>query len=448
MTRKYFGTDGIRGVANKFPMNAETALKVGMAAGVLFCRGKHRHRVVIAKDTRLSGYLIESALTAGFIAAGMDVYLLGPLPTPAVAMLTNSMRADMGVMISASHNQYHDNGIKLFGPGGHKLSDDTELEIEKIIEEGIEGKLAPSNKLGRAKRLENADGRYVEFVKNSFPKGMTLDGLRIVIDCANGAGYAVGPLILAELGAKVKAIGIKPNGFNINEGCGSTNTAFLRQEVIKHKADVGIALDGDGDRVIMCDEEGQVIDGDQLMGLIATYMHKNGTLKNDTVVATQMSNLGLEKYLKGEGIKFIRTAVGDRYVVEGMKKYGSNMGGEQSGHIILSDHITTGDGLIASLQALSAIIKDGRKVSKVANFFEPVPQILKNVKYTNGNSLNPLEKESVKNAIKEAETKLGSSGRVFIRKSGTEPLIRVMVEGKSEAEINETADKIIESIDA
>ncbi len=437
MNRKYFGTDGIRGIANQHPMSAELALKLGMAAGLIFCRGKHRHRVVIAKDTRLSGYLIEPALTAGFIAAGMDVFLVGPLPTPAIAMLTRSMRADIGVMISASHNPYHDNGIKLFAPNGHKLSDETELKIEKIIDEGgIEDKLASAENLGRAKRIESAGGRYIEFVKSSFPKGMTLDGLKIVIDCANGAGYKVGPIILRELGAEVIAIGVEPNGFNINKGCGSTDTKLLSEEVVAQGADLGIALDGDADRVIMCDEKGRIVDGDQLMALIATYWNKEGLLKGNAVVATQMSNLGFEKYLGELGVNLIRTNVGDRYVVEGMKKHGCNMGGEQSGHIVLSDYTTTGDGLIAALQAIAGILIYGKKASEMTNLFTPTPQILKNVRFSGA---NPMERDAVKKAILDAEKELGNSGRIFVRKSGTEPLIRIMLEGTAADEIKTIA---------
>ena len=371
MTRKFFGTDGIRGQANSQPMNAETVLKVGMAAGSLYMRGSHRHRVVIGKDTRLSGYMIEQALTAGFLSVGMDVFLFGPLPTPAVAMLTRSLRADIGVMISASHNPYHDNGIKLFGPDGYKLSDEQELRIESLIEGDTDQLLAKSDGLGRAKRIEDAQARYIEFAKRTFPKSLRLDGMRIVIDCANGAGYRVAPEALWELGAEVITVGVSPDGFNINDKCGSTDTAILADKVREVRADIGIALDGDADRVIIIDENGQEIDGDQLMALVATSWHERGELRGDKLVTTVMSNLGLERHLADHGIGMARTKVGDRYVVEHMRANDCNIGGEQSGHIVLSDFSTTGDGLIAALQVLAVVVSSGKPVSEVCNVFKP-----------------------------------------------------------------------------
>jgi phosphoglucosamine mutase len=445
MTKKYFGTDGIRGAVNKFPMTPDIALKVGMAVGKKFTDGGHRHRVVIGKDTRLSGYVIEPALTSGFAAVGMDVFLVGPVPTPAVSMLTRSLRADIGVMISASHNPYYDNGIKIFDKNGHKLDDKIEAEIEKMIDSDMNQYLAKPADLGRVKRLEDAKGRYMEFVKNSFPKDLSLNGLKIVVDCANGAAYSIAETIFWELGAEVIAIGIEPNGFNINDNCGSTSPALLCKEVIKNKADIGIALDGDADRLLIVDEKGRPLPGDILIGLIAEKLHSEGNLKKDTVVVTQMSNLALESYLEYMGIGAIRTGVGDRYVLEEMRKGGYNFGGEQSGHLVLSDHSTTGDGLIAALQILSIICKEKKPVSKVADIFTLSPQILKNVKYQNTN-LNPLENSEVKKAIKAAETKLGKEGRVFVRKSGTENLIRVMVEGKDQKTIDEVSEDIVDQI--
>jgi phosphoglucosamine mutase len=429
MERKLFGTDGIRGTANCEPMTAETALKVGMAAGLHFRRGNHRHRVLIGKDTRLSGYMLEPALTAGFISMGMDVILVGPLPTPAVAMLTRSMRCDLGVMLSASHNPFEDNGIKLFGPDGYKLSDEVEHAIERYIENGIASHLAPAAELGRARRLEDVRGRYTEFVKSTFPKGLTLGGMRIVIDCANGAGYKVAPEILWELGADVVGMGDTPDGYNINRDCGSTLPKGMCSKVVEYRADFGIALDGDADRVLIADEKGELIDGDQLMAVIAGHWAATGRLVGGGLVATVMSNLGLERYLHGQGLKLYRTQVGDRYVVEHMRAHGVNVGGEQSGHIIFSDYSTTGDGLIAALQVLAVIAGSNRRASEVCRVFEPMPQVLRNVRY---NGVQPLDSEQVKAAIAEAELRLGTSGRLLIRKSGTESLIRVMGESEDE----------------
>jgi len=438
-SKKLFGTDGIRGTANTPPMTADIALKVGMSAGRQFMRGTHRHRVVIAKDTRLSGYMIEPALTAGFIAAGMDVFLVGPMPTPAVAMLVRSMRADLGVMISASHNPYHDNGIKLFGPDGYKLSDEVEHAIEKMVAENKFDSLASPDKLGRAKRLDDAQGRYIEFAKATFPKSRTLDGLKIVVDCANGAAYQVAPLILRELGAEVIAIGIQPDGFNINRDYGSTAPQNLCDTVVKEKANLGIALDGDADRVLICDEQGTIIDGDQLLAMIATHCHKAGMIRGGGVVATQMSNIGLEHYLTTLDLTLARTKVGDRYVVEHMREHGFNIGGEQSGHIVLSDHATTGDGIVAALQILAYMIEDGRPLSQSGKLFAPYPQLLKNIPYT---GTSPLGQAQVKDAIASAEKSLGKKGRIFVRESGTEPLIRVMAEGEKRNELEEIVEEI------
>jgi len=442
---KLFGTDGIRGTANTPPMTADIALKVGMAAGQQFLRGSHRHRVVIAKDTRLSGYMIEPALTAGFIAVGMDVVLVGPMPTPAVAMLVKSLRADLGVMISASHNPYHDNGIKLFGPDGYKLSDKVEQAIEKLVAKNHFEARAKPNKLGRAKRLDDAPGRYIEFAKSTFPKSLTLEGLKIVIDCAHGAAYHIAPDILRELGADVVAIGVSPDGFNINKGCGSTAPDALSKAVLREKADIGIALDGDADRVIICDEKGHIADGDQLMAMIATHAQSAGTLRGGGIVATDMSNIGLERYLGGIGLTLARTKVGDRYVVEHMRAHGFNIGGEQSGHIILSDYATTGDGIIAALQILAYMRKDGRPLSKGGKLFTPWPQLLRNVPYKGA---SPLKTPQVKKAIAAAEKALGKKGRLLIRESGTEPLVRVMLEGKSQAEITGLAESLCATIAA
>ncbi|SCA56808.1 phosphoglucosamine mutase [Candidatus Terasakiella magnetica] len=446
MTRKLFGTDGIRGAANLHPMTAEIAMKVGMAAGHYFVRGDHRHRVVIGKDTRLSGYMIEPALVAGFTAMGMDVLLVGPMPTPAVAMLTDSMRCDLGVMISASHNPFYDNGIKLFGPDGYKLPDEVELKLEELIGSDLSSMFVAPEKLGRAKRLEDASGRYVEFAKNTFPDDLRLDGLKIVVDCANGAAYKVAPEVLWELGAEVIPVGVAPNGFNINKECGSTSTSTLSEQVIAHNADIGIALDGDADRVIICDEKGQVVDGDQIMGLVTTHMHKRGLLKGGGLVATVMSNMGLEKYLEGNGLSLERTKVGDRYVVEKMRSDGFNVGGEQSGHIVLGDYATTGDGLVAALQVLAVVIEQGKPTSQVCKLFEPYPQILKNVRY--GADSYPLDEDSVKQAISTGEDRLNGSGRVLIRKSGTEPLIRVMAEGQDSQLVEQVVDDIVAAVTA
>ncbi|MDX2028505.1 MAG: phosphoglucosamine mutase [Alphaproteobacteria bacterium] len=441
MTRKLFGTDGIRGRANAEPMTAETALRVAMAAASLFRRGEHRHRVVIGKDTRLSGYLLEPALTAGFIAKGMDVILLGPIPTPAVAMLTRSLRADMGVMISASHNPYQDNGIKLFGPDGHKLSDELEAQIEARMEQNPTDDHATANELGRASRLDDAIGRYVEYVKGTYPNGR-LDGLKIVVDCANGAAYKVAPTVLWELGAEVIPVGVQPNGLNINDKCGATHPELLRETVLMHQADVGIALDGDADRLIMADEKGAVIDGDQLMALIAQSWAKAGKLKGNCVVATVMSNLGLERFLEKQKLALHRTPVGDRYVVEAMRAKGCNLGGEQSGHIVLNDYSPTGDGLIAALQVLAVLAKDNRKASEACRLFAPLPQILSNVKAPG----DILERPAIKDKISKAEGKLNGHGRILIRKSGTEPLIRVMAEGDDEKLVRTLVDEIADAI--
>ena len=437
--RKYFGTDGIRGTANAAPMTAEVALAVGMAAGLQFTRGAHRHKVVIGKDTRLSGYMLEPALTAGFISVGMNVVLVGPLPTPAVAMLTRSLRADLGVMISASHNPYQDNGIKLFGPDGHKLSDAVESKIEARMDAGVGTDLAPSADLGRAMRLDDAVGRYIEYVKASFPRGLRLDGLRIVVDCANGAAYKVAPTVLHELGADIVPLGVKPDGFNINERCGSTHPELMCEAVRREKADLGIALDGDADRVLMADEKGNLVDGDQLIAVIARSWKDAGLLSGDQIVTTVMSNLGLEEYLAAHGLGLLRTQVGDRYVVERMQADGLNLGGEQSGHIVLSDYATTGDGLIAALQVLAVLVSAGKPASEVLRPFMPRPQRLKNVAIGAG---RPLEAASVKKAIAEAEARLGKTGRLLIRPSGTEPLIRVMAEGPDEMVIAGIVDEV------
>ncbi len=445
MTRKYFGTDGIRGKANTAPMTAETALRVGMAAGRYFTRGDHRHRVVIGKDTRLSGYMIETALVAGFTSVGMDVFQFGPLPTPAVAMLTRSLRADLGVMISASHNLYEDNGIKLFGPDGYKLSDQVETEIEEMMDSGLQDGLAEPNKLGRAKRIDDAAARYIEFAKRTFPKHQRLDGLRVVIDCANGAAYRVAPDVLWELGAEVIKMGVDPNGFNINRDCGSTAPVAMCNRVKESRADLGISLDGDADRVVIADEKGHIIDGDQILALIARSWSKAGTLKGGGVVATVMSNLGLERYLNAMNLQLARTAVGDRYVVEHMRERGFNVGGEQSGHLVLSDFSTTGDGLIAALQVLAVIAESGSHASEAAHLFEPMPQILKNVRFRPG--AKPLESQDVASAIQAGEQRLGKSGRLLIRKSGTEPLIRVMGECDDEKLIKTVVGDIVRVIE-
>jgi len=437
--RRLFGTDGVRGRANLDPMTADVALRLGQAAGVLFTRGTHRHRVVIGKDTRLSGYLIEPALTAGFIGAGMDVTLVGPLPTPAIALLTRSLRADLGVMISASHNPYEDNGIKLFGPDGFKLSDETEAAIEALMADpALAGRLAPSPALGRASRLDDAAGRYIEAAKATFPRGRRLDGLRIVIDCANGAAYRVAPTVLWELGATVIPVGVAPDGFNINRGCGSTVPDYLCAQVVEHGADLGLALDGDADRLLLSDERGELIDGDQILALIARSWHAAGRLDGAAVVATVMSNLGLERYLGSLGVALHRTSVGDRYVVERMREGGHNVGGEQSGHMILSDFATTGDGLVAALQVLAVITAQRRPASEVCRVFAPLPQLLKNVRC----GADRLRDGRVRHAIAAAEAELGPAGRLLIRASGTEPVVRVMAEAEDDALVLRVVDAV------
>jgi len=444
MNRKLFGTDGIRGRANIFPVTPEIAMKAGMAAGRQFTRGDHLHRVVIGKDTRLSGYMIESALVAGFTSVGMDVFLFGPLPTPAVAMLTRSLRADLGVMISASHNHFEDNGIKFFGPDGQKLSDENELAIEALMEKGLEDGLAKPRMIGRAKRIDDAQARYIEFAKRTFPKQLSLDGLRVVIDCANGAAYKVAPAILWELGAEVIAIGDEPNGLNINNECGSTSPEAMQRKVRERRADFGIALDGDADRVVMADEEGNLIDGDQILGLIARSWSKTGKLKGGGVVGTVMSNAGLERYLKGLDLSLARAAVGDRYVVEVMNKGGFNVGGEQSGHIILNDFGTTGDGIIAALQVLAVLAEHNKPASEAAHIFEPLPQVLQNVRFRHG---SPLTDARVTARIKACEERLNGTGRILVRKSGTEPVIRVMAEGDDEALVRAVVHDLVAAIE-
>ncbi len=439
--RKYFGTDGIRGLANSHPMTAEVALRVGLAAGKLFRRHHdRRHLVVIGKDTRLSGYMIEPALVAGFTSMGMDVRLFGPLPTPAVAMMTRSMRADLGVMISASHNAFTDNGIKLFGPDGYKLSDQRELEIEAHMDEGLQEGLADAAGLGRVQRVDDAQARYVEIAKATFPRHLNLNGLRVVIDCANGAAYKVAPLALYELGAEVIKLGVEPDGFNINKACGSTHPEGMAAAVKEYRADIGIALDGDADRVTICDETGQVVDGDQIMAIMAGAWAREQRLRGGGIVATVMSNLGLERFMADQGLKLERTPVGDRYVMERMRSGGFNLGGEQSGHVILSDFSTTGDGLIAALQVLAVLVESGKPMSALARQFEPVPQKLENVRFAKGGK--PLENDKVKAAIAEAEARLNGSGRVLVRASGTEPLIRVMAEGDDEALVDQLVAEI------
>ncbi|TCP91572.1 phosphoglucosamine mutase [Sphingomonas sp. PP-CE-1A-559] len=441
MARKYFGTDGIRGATNVSPMTAEMAMKVGMAAGAYFLRGDHRHRVVIGKDTRLSGYMLESALVAGFTSVGMDVVMVGPMPTPAVAMLTHSMRADIGVMISASHNAYADNGIKLFGPDGYKLSDEAEEAIEALIDGDIP--LVPSSQIGRARRIDDAQGRYIHFAKSTFPENLRLDGMRVVIDCANGAAYKVAPSALWELGADVVAIGVTPNGTNINDGVGSTAPQTLAETVVASGADIGIALDGDADRLIVVDETGTIVDGDQLMATIAASWARQGRLAGGGLVATVMSNLGLERHLAAQGLGLVRTKVGDRHVLEKMRSSGYNVGGEQSGHIILSDYATTGDGLVAALQILAEVKRSGALASEVLHRFEPLPQLLKNVRFAGG---KPLDDEAVKAVIAQAEAELVGNGRLVIRPSGTEPVIRVMAEGDDPAQVERVVDRICDAV--
>ena len=443
MTRRYFGTDGIRGLSNRFPMTPDLAMRVGIAAGTIFRRGGHRHRVVIGKDTRLSGYMLENAMVAGFTAAGLDAFVLGPIPTPAVAMLTRSLRCDLGVMISASHNPFADNGIKLFGPDGYKLSDELEQQIEELLEKDLYGQLAAPNDIGRAKRIDGVHDRYVEFAKRTLPRDVTLHGLRVAIDCANGAAYKVAPAALWELGADVVTIGDEPNGTNINLECGSTHPDALQKKVHETRADIGIALDGDADRVIIVDENGTVIDGDQLMAVVAETWAQDGLLRGGGIVATVMSNLGLERFLGDKGLTLARTKVGDRYVVEHMRSHDFNVGGEQSGHIVLADHGTTGDGLVAALQILAAVKRTGKTVSELCHRFEPVPQLLRNVRFSGG---KPLEDAAVKQAIADAEAELAKSGRLVIRPSGTEPLIRVMAEGDDRAQVERIVNELVDVI--
>ncbi|MGA9601166.1 MAG: phosphoglucosamine mutase [Methylocystis sp.] len=441
VTRTYFGTDGIRGKAND-KITPELALKIGQAAGFIFQRGEGRHRVVIGKDTRLSGYMIENALVAGFTSVGMDTLLLGPMPTPAVAMLTRSMRADVGVMISASHNAFEDNGIKLFGPDGHKLSDEIEAEIESLIDSDLSRRLAQPQDLGRARRIDDVRARYIEFAKRTLPRNMTFDGLRIVLDCANGAAYRVAPEALWELGAEVIAIGVDPDGFNINRECGSTAPQALRQKVRELRADVGIALDGDADRVIMIDENGQIIDGDQLMAVVAESWRAQNLLTRPGIVATIMSNIGLERYLASLNLTLERTAVGDRYVLERMREGGFNVGGEQSGHVILSDYSTTGDGLVTAMQVLAEVQRKKQRVSEVCRRFEPAPQVLRNVRAAR----DELEKETVTRIIAAAHKRLGATGRLVIRPSGTEPVIRVMGEGDNRELVEEIVSEVCHAL--
>ncbi|HVW91652.1 MAG TPA: phosphoglucosamine mutase [Devosia sp.] len=443
MTRKFFGTDGIRGLANGDKLTPELAMKVGMAAGLTFVNGDHRNRVVIGKDTRRSGYMLENALAAGFIAVGMDVYFLGPMPTPAVAMLTRSLRADLGVMISASHNPFDDNGIKLFKSDGYKLSDAVEADIEQLMEKDLTRHLSRGREIGRAYRDEEARTRYVEYAKRTMPKNVDLSGLRVVIDCANGAAYKVAPMALWELGAEVFTIGVEPDGFNINDKVGSTAPEALIAKVKELRADIGIALDGDADRVIIVDEKGEIVDGDQFMAVIAEYWHSRGDLRGGGLVATVMSNLGLERYLAEIGLSLERTQVGDRYVLEAMRAKGFNVGGEQSGHIILSDFTTTGDGLIAALQLLAVVKAQQRPVSEVCRRFEKVPQLLQSVRYKQG---KPLDHKAVLQAIEESKARLGAAGRLVIRESGTEPVIRVMAESDDESLVKAVVGEIAEAI--
>ena len=443
MTRKFFGTDGIRGRTNEGAMTAATVMRVGQAAGTHFLRGEHRHRVVIGKDTRLSGYMMESALVAGFTSVGMDVIMTGPLPTPAIALLTREMRADLGVMISASHNPFEDNGIKLFGPDGYKLSDDAEAAIELLLEQ--QPLLVQPDRIGRARRIDDASGRYIHAVKQSISSEIRFDGLKVVVDCAHGAAYEVAPSAIWELGANVIAIGVSPNGTNINDGVGSTSLAAMRERVVEEGADIGIALDGDADRLIVIDEKGNTVDGDQIMGLIATRLHEQGALRGGGVVATVMSNLGLERYLQSMGLTLERTKVGDRYVLERMRAGGFNLGGEQSGHMILTDHATTGDGTMAALSVLASLVRTGKPASELLHVFDPVPQLLKNVRYSGS---TPLENAVVKQTISDAENELAGKGRLVIRASGTEPVIRVMAEGDDAAQVQAVVDRICEAVKA
>jgi phosphoglucosamine mutase len=442
MGKQFFGTDGIRGRTNAGVMTAAMAMKVGQAAGTRFLRGDHRHRVVIGKDTRLSGYMLENAMVAGFTSVGMDVVLLGPMPTPAVALLTQELRADVGVMISASHNPYEDNGIKLFGPDGFKLSDADELAIEAMLAQDLG--LAPSEEIGRARRIDDARGRYIHAVKASLAKAIRLDGLKIALDCANGAAYQVAPSAFWELGAEIVALGVNPNGKNINLNCGSTHVAALQETVVSSGADIGIALDGDADRLIVVDEKGQVVDGDQIMALIGSEWAAQGRLTGGGVVATVMSNLGLERFLQGRGLELVRTAVGDRHVLEAMRRGGYNVGGEQSGHMILLDHATTGDGTVAALQVLAALVQSGKRASELLHLFDPVPQLLRNVRFAGG---KPLEADSVRTAIADAEASLDGRGRLVIRPSGTEPVIRVMAEGDDASEVEAAVASICAAVE-
>ncbi|SIS65686.1 phosphoglucosamine mutase [Paracoccus saliphilus] len=444
MSGKLFGTDGVRGRANTHPMTAEMALRLGAAAGRFFRRDKRNgHRVVIGKDTRLSGYMLENALTAGLTSTGMNVLLLGPVPTPAVGYLTRSMRADLGIMISASHNPAQDNGIKFFGPDGFKLSDEAEAEIEKIVAAEIVP--AQPNNIGRAKRIDDGRGRYVEYAKTTFPGGQRLNGFKVVVDCAHGAAYRAAPEVLWELGADVIPLGVEPNGFNINDGVGSTHPEACAEAVVRHGAHLGITLDGDADRVQIVDEKGKLADGDQIMALLASRWAAQGRLRGGALVATVMSNLGLEHFLAGHGLQLERTRVGDRYVVERMREAGYNLGGEQSGHIVMTDYATTGDGLIAALQFLAAMANCDDPASRLVSQFEPVPQLLKNVRYAEGS--DPLAAAAVQSVIAAAEARLGGSGRVLIRKSGTEPLIRVMAEAQDEIVLHEVVDGIVEAVE-
>ncbi len=443
MSRQYFGTDGIRGLTNMGVMTAAVAMKVGQAAGTRFLRGSHRHRVVIGKDTRLSGYMLESAMVAGFTSVGMDVVLLGPMPTPAVALLTREMRADVGVMISASHNPFEDNGIKLFGPDGFKLSDEDELAIEAML--GRDLALAPASDIGRARRIDDARGRYIHAVKASLPDDIRLDGLKIVVDCAHGAAYQVAPSVFWELGAEIVTLGVSPNGKNINDGVGSTSLDAIKQAVVAEQADIGIALDGDADRLIVVDEQGKAVDGDQLMALIGSRLAAQGDLRGGGVVATVMSNLGLERFLGSQGLALVRTKVGDRHVLEAMKAGGYNVGGEQSGHIILLDHATTGDGTIAALQVLGALVQSGKKASELLHLFDPVPQLLRNVRFAGGKPLNDARVQAI---IADAEASLKGKGRLVIRPSGTEAVIRVMAEGDDAGQVESVVGAICAAVAA
>ena len=430
MTKRYFGTDGVRGLINSFPMTAETALRLGLAAGRYFTKRKGRHLVVIGKDTRLSGYMIEPALVAGFTSVGMDVVLFGPLPTPGVSQMTLSLRADMGVMITASHNPYHDNGIKLFGPDGLKLDDESEMRIERRMDSALTDPMAAPSELGRVKRIEDAQARYVELAKATFPRTRRLTGMRVVVDCANGAAYQVAPKVLYELGADVIAVGVQPNGFNVNQGCGSTAPEQMRAAVLEHQAHIGIALDGDGDRVLLCDEQGQTVDGDQILALLARHWKQKGELDNPEIISTVMSNIGLEHFLEREGLQLHRSRVGDRYVAERMKKSAATLGGEPSGHILTPRFCPTGDGLIAALQVLRILIEANQPASQILQAFEPVPQLLENVRVDEASQV--MSHVSVVESIKQAEKDLAGVGRVLVRPSGTEPLIRVMAEGPAD----------------